>query len=40
MTLRIPRYLKKEDVKVEYREGHLRIRLPRKGGEWEPIPIE
>lgn len=40
LTLRVPRHLKKEDIKVEYREGHIRIRLPRKDGEWEPIPIE
>lgn len=40
LTLRIPRDLKKEDIKVEFREGQLRIRFPRRGGEWEPIPIE
>lgn len=40
LTLRVPRYLKKEDIKVEFREGRLRIRFPRRGGEWEPIPIE
>ncbi|MEM0049473.1 MAG: hypothetical protein QW424_05175 [Candidatus Bathyarchaeia archaeon] len=40
LTLRIPRDLKKEDIKVEFREGQLRIRFPRRGGEWEPIKIE
>ncbi|MEM1587204.1 MAG: hypothetical protein QXX99_05420 [Candidatus Bathyarchaeia archaeon] len=40
LTLRIPRDLKKEDIKVEFREGQLRIRFPRRDGEWEPIKIE
>ncbi len=39
LTLRIPRDVKKEDIKVEFREGYLRIRFPR-GGAWEKIPIE
>jgi HSP20 family molecular chaperone IbpA len=41
LTLKIPRDIKKEDVKVEYREGWIRVRFPRKrGGTWETIPIE
>lgn len=41
LTLRVPRDVKKEEIKVEFREGALRIRLPRKKeGDWEPIPIE
>lgn len=41
LTLKIPRDIKKEDVKVEYREGWIRVRFPRKrGGAWETIPIE
>ncbi|MEM2947872.1 MAG: hypothetical protein QXN96_06540 [Candidatus Bathyarchaeia archaeon] len=41
LTFRIPRDVKKEDVKVEFREGQIRIRLPRRrGGSWETIPIE
>jgi len=41
LTLRIPRDIKKEDIKVEFREGRLRIRFPqREGGTWETIPIE
>lgn len=41
LTLRIPREVRKEDIKVEFREGAIRIRLPREKGEgWVPIPIE
>lgn len=41
LTLRVPRDIRKEDIKVEFREGYLRIRFPRRrGGNWEPIPIE
>ena len=41
LTLRIPRDIKKEDIKVEFREGRLRIRFPqREGGTWETIPME
>jgi len=41
MTLRIPKDVKKEDIKVEFREGQIRIRFPRRrGGAWETIPIE
>lgn len=41
LTLKIPRDIKKEDVKVEFREGWIRIRFPRRrGGAWEAIPIE
>ncbi|MEM2463847.1 MAG: hypothetical protein QXY07_04110 [Candidatus Bathyarchaeia archaeon] len=41
LTLRIPRDVKKEDLKVEFREGYIRVRLPRRrGGVWETIPIE
>jgi hypothetical protein len=41
LTLKIPRDVKKEEVKVEYRNGWIRIRIPRRrGGTWETIPIE
>ena len=40
LTLRLPRDLKKEDLKVEYTRGRLRIRYPRRRGDWERIPIE
>jgi HSP20 family molecular chaperone IbpA len=41
LTLKIPRDIKKEDVKVEYREGWIRVRFPwKRGGAWETIPIE
>lgn len=40
ITLRLPKDLKKEEIKVEFREGVLRIRYPRKGRGWEEIPIE
>ncbi|KPV63300.1 MAG: hypothetical protein AOA65_1308 [Candidatus Bathyarchaeota archaeon BA1] len=40
LTLRVPRDLRKEDVKVEYSEGRLRIRYPRRRGAWEEIPVE
>jgi len=40
LTLKIPRDVKKEEVKVGYREGRIRIRiLRRRGGAWETIPI-
>ncbi|MGB9740650.1 MAG: hypothetical protein ACP5IM_05545 [Candidatus Bathyarchaeia archaeon] len=39
-TLKVPRDVKKEEVKVEFREGRIRIRIPRKRGTWETIPIE
>ncbi|MEM3618681.1 MAG: hypothetical protein QXK47_06400 [Candidatus Bathyarchaeia archaeon] len=41
LTLKIPRDVKKEDLKVEFREGCIRIRFPRRrGGAWETIPVE
>lgn len=40
LTLRIPRAVKKDDIKVEYKEGRLRIRYPRRRGTWERIPVE
>jgi len=41
LTLKIPRDVKKEEVRVEYREGRIRIRMPRRRGRtWETIPIE
>jgi len=41
LTLKIPRDVKKEEIKVEYRDGRIRIRFPRRReGAWEPIPIE
>jgi HSP20 family molecular chaperone IbpA len=41
LDLKIPRDIKKEEIKVEYREGWVRIRFPRRrGGAWETIPIE
>ena len=41
LTLKIPRDVKKEEVKVEYRDGWIRIRFPRRrGGKWETIPVE
>ena len=40
LTLKIPKYVRKEDLKVEYREGRLRIRYPRREGGWEEIPVE
>jgi len=40
LNLRIPRDVKKEEIKVEYSDGRLRIRYPRRRAEWERIPIE
>ena len=41
LTLKIPRDIKKEEVKVEYRNEWIRIRIPRRrDGTWETIPIE
>jgi HSP20 family molecular chaperone IbpA len=41
LTLKIPSDVKKEDVKVEYKDEWIRIRIPRKrGGTWETILIE
>lgn len=40
LTLKIPRDVKKKDLKVEYKEGRLRIRYPRRRGTWEHIPVE
>jgi HSP20 family molecular chaperone IbpA len=39
LTLRIPRDVKKEEIKVEFKEGRVRIRFPRRG-LWEAIPVE
>lgn len=38
LTLRIPRDIKKEDIKVEYTEGKLKIRYPRRE-TWERILV-
>jgi len=41
ITLRLPREIKKEEIKVQYREGKLRIIYPRKKErDWESLPIE
>jgi HSP20 family molecular chaperone IbpA len=40
LNLRIPRDVKKEEIKVEYSDGRLRIRYPRRRAGWERIPIE
>lgn len=41
LTLGIPKDVKKEEVKVEFKEGRIRVRIPRRPrGTWEEIPLE
>ncbi len=40
LNFRLPRDVRKEEVKVEYSDGQLRIRYPRRRGHWERIPLE